>query len=115
VTPTESYEYYKNDYLGMDEVETVTLTPSEAVGGAAVTTAKAKFGEISRGELLRIGAELIAAPYEIVITLFDVTLTGLLPAHGFMVTQAGLEKWNLVSVARCKHRTQWVCTASRGK
>lgn len=114
MTPAEAYTLYANDYLAEDEVETVTLTPQPGSLLAAVPTAKAKFGELSKRELAMLSTELLANPFDAVVTLYDATLSGLLPEARYMITR-GTEKWNVAAAVRCKHGTQWVCTVTRGR
>lgn len=105
----EQYALYKNDYLAMDGVETVTLTPAPGITGTAYNAAKAKFGELTRRELLRLAPELLAAPYDGVAILFTESLNSLIPEARYLITRGTGEKWTVQSAARIAFGTQYLC------
>lgn len=110
-TQDAAYALYADDYQHVDGIEDVTYTPKNP-SGAAVSSVKAKRGDLNRKEI-SLGGNVGIEPTDIVFTLYDTTLSSNEPKGGDQITDADAVAFTIRSATKQLFGTKWRCVCYR--
>lgn len=112
-TRAEAYSMYATEYVDFDGVEEVTITSVDDAD-LEITGVMAKQLPLEHAARPAGGMESDVESIERKWIIFDATLDGETPEHGWILTQTNGDAWTMGrSIQRLRWDTQWHCQMTK--